>query len=111
MAFDFEAFKKALTSDAFDWKKHALQRVDQRHLRQDQVVKALLKGEIIEDYPSDYPLPRALVLARIGRMPFHAVVAYDKERDFGYIVTVYLPDLDHFLADHKTRKKRNAQEE
>jgi hypothetical protein len=111
MGFDFAGFRRSLANDDFAWQQHALQRLDERNLRQGQVVKALMASEVIEDYPQDYPFPSALVLGWIGRKPVHAVVAYDSERGFGYIVTVYFPDAENFLPDYRTRRQDHAPED
>ena len=44
------------------WTSHILQRMFRRGISMDEVVSALTNGEIIEQYPSDYPFPSCLVL-------------------------------------------------
>jgi hypothetical protein len=44
------------------WTSHILKRIFQRGIRMDDVENALTNGEIIEQYPSDYPFPSCLVL-------------------------------------------------
>jgi hypothetical protein len=39
------------------WTSHILERIFRRDIRTDDVINALIDGEIIEQYPSDYPFP------------------------------------------------------
>jgi len=40
------------------WTSHILERMFRRGIRMDEVVSALTNGEIIEQYPIDYPFPK-----------------------------------------------------
>ncbi len=60
----------------------------------------------IEDYPDDTPYPSALYLGWIKGKPLHVVAALDAVHEWAYIMTAYEPDLEHFEADGKTRRKR-----
>jgi hypothetical protein len=64
----------------------------------------LLAGEVIEEYPSDYPYPSVLLLGKPDEAPLHVVVAFDTEKEILYVITAYYPDDVHFLDDHKTRR-------
>lgn len=88
------------------WRRHVLERIAQRGLRQEQVVNVLLSGEGIEDYPDDSPFPSVLFLGFWNAQPIHVVASFDEENDHAYIITAYEPSLDVFEADHKTRKVR-----
>ena len=44
-------------------------------------------------------------ISPVGR-PVHVVASYDAAERFAYVITVYEPDLEHFEADFRTRKKR-----
>ena len=59
------------------------------------VKSCLLKGEIIEDYPDDFPHPSCLV--------FGYTVNNEK---FIYIITAYFQNTAKFEDDLKTRKGR-----
>lgn len=82
---------------------HALERCRQRGIRQRDIRSCVFSGEIIEQYPDDYPFPSCLIFgyAEDGRV-IH-VVASD-EGTAGRIVTVYFPNLDKFQEDLKTRR-------
>ncbi|MDZ7690979.1 MAG: DUF4258 domain-containing protein [Balneolaceae bacterium] len=87
------------------WQRHALERMMERDIYGNDVKQVLLKGELIEEYVDDHPLPSGLFLGFIGNEPHHVVAAVDREADWCYIVTAYKPDLEHFEPDFKTRRK------
>ena len=43
------------------WTNHIMIRLLQRNITQDDIICALLNGEIIEEYENDYPYPSCLV--------------------------------------------------
>lgn len=71
--------------------RHAAQRMFERGITQADIHAALLNGEIIEDYPTDYPLPSYLLLGYSGSRPLHIVYANTPQGD-QIIITVYEPD-------------------
>ena len=105
MLWDPQAVKLAINDGNIEWHRHALERMMERGISRSEVKKVLLTGEVIEEYPSDYPFPSLLVLGKPEGKPLHVVVAFDKERKLLYIVTAYSPDVLHFLDDYKTRRK------
>ena len=60
LPFDIEAFRFAVRRGRIEWHSHALERMVQRGILRSEVKEVLLRGEIIEEYPKDYPLPSAL---------------------------------------------------
>ncbi len=87
------------------WSKHCLERMNERNISIDDLTRCINEGEIIEDYPDDYPNPSCLVfgLNTAGRY-LHAVVGTDGK--ILYIITVYIPNEQKFEKDGKTRKGR-----
>jgi len=73
----------------------------QRNISIDETVYALSNGEIIEQYPDDYPYPSALILAVNGE-PLHVVAGIGG--GCLWIITAYNPTLDKWESDYKTRK-------
>jgi hypothetical protein len=61
-------------------------------------------GEIIEEYPNDYPHPSCLIYGKStsGKV-IHIVVGCDD--DILYMVTAYYPNTEKFESDLKTRKE------
>lgn len=88
---------------------HAQERRFKRGFTRDDVRRVLGTGEVIDEYPTDNPLPSYLVLGWIEdedeRRPVHVVAADDDERDVTYVITVYEPDPDLWTDDF--RRKTN----
>ena len=83
---------------------HAAKRLEQRGIRLTDVINCIHSGEIIEDYPEDYPFPSCLILGnRSTEKPLHAVIGTDGEQL--WIVTAYYPSSEKWLEDLKTRKE------
>lgn len=98
--------KEAISKGRYQWRRHTLERLAERDILQEDVLEAVLQGEPIEDYPDDTPYPSALFLGWVSDRPLHVVAAFDAENHWAYIVTVYIPDQDHFEADYRTRRKK-----
>ncbi len=86
------------------YRVHALQRMFEREISEDDVRKALETGEIIEDYSSEMPEPSRLILAYRGDRPFHLVASENAERDEATIITVYVPTPHRWKRDNRSRK-------
>ena len=66
---------------------------------------ALHAGEIIEDYPDDFPNPSCLIFGyNVNGRILHIVAGCDNINI--YIITAYYPDTKKFEDDLKTRRKR-----
>lgn len=94
-----------VNSGRIRWKRHALERMMERDIFRNDVKPVLLEGELIEEYADDHPFPSGLFLGFTGDKPLHVVAAADIESEWCYVVTAYRPDLLHFEADYKTRKR------
>lgn len=57
-----EEIKKKLLENKVKWRGHASQRMIERDIKRPSVTEAILNGEIIEDYPEDFPFPSCLIL-------------------------------------------------
>jgi len=79
-----------------------MKRIEQRGISQSNVEDVLKTGEIIEDYPNDYPFPSCLMLGR-GNKTLHVVCGVGKDRL--WIVTAYYPNPEKWQDDYKTRKE------
>lgn len=71
---------------------HAVQRMFERNINEDQVRQALDKGKVIKEYPDDKPYPSRLVLGFIADRPIHIVTADDPMTGLSIVITVYVPD-------------------
>jgi hypothetical protein len=68
-----------------------------------EVVAAIMKGEVIEVYPTDRPYQSCLILYT-GADPVHVVAAADTAARICHIITAYRPGLEHFEQDLRTRR-------
>ena len=81
------------------WTDHVQRRITQRGIMRQEVKDAILTGEIIEEYPNDYPFPSCLML---GANCLHVVCGIGA--GILWIITAYRPTSDKWEADLKTRK-------
>ena len=88
------------------WTEHVEKRMAQRNISRRDVKRCIMNGEIIEDYPDDYPYPSCLVFgyAEAERI-LHVVVSIsDGVPRILNIITAYIPDASKFMPDMKTRR-------
>jgi uncharacterized protein DUF4258 len=86
------------------YQRHAVERMAQRGVSEEDVMHVLLTGETIQVYPDDTPFPSELILGWRKRRPLHIVVATDTTRRRKIIVTVYEPHPDQWEADFRRKK-------
>lgn len=84
---------------------HAQERLRQRGIRIKDIENCILTGEIIEQYPDDYPFPSCLIWGYETNNKVLHVVASD-EGSASRIITAYFPDNIKFEDDLKTRRER-----
>ena len=105
MPLDIEKIRSLAASDKIALKRHSILRMRQRKVSAEEIRQALLSGRIIEDYPSDRPLPSGLVLGYTsdGRA-MHAVVAIDEEEPMLWLITVYEPSFSDWEEGFDRRR-------
>lgn len=82
---------------------HAAERFRQRGIKVKDIRNAVKTGEIIEQYPDDYPYPSCLLMGvSVKAQPLHVVMS--DEGNASRIITAYFPDADKWESDLKTRK-------
>jgi len=86
------------------YKRHAIERMKQRKIREETVECALSSGETIKVYADDTPYPSELILYWDGLRPLHIVVATDFVDRVKYIVTVYDPYQNEWIGDFRRKK-------
>ena len=83
---------------------HAAKRLEQRGILLNDIINCINSGEIIEQYPSDYPYPSCLILGlTVENRHLHVVIGSDEE--IIWIITAYYPDTHKWNNDVKTRRK------
>lgn len=102
---DLSIIRELCTLRKIQFTEHALKRAVERNINLEKdVLPALLNGEIIEEYPDDYPYKSYLVLGvTIAQKCIHVVCAIGE--DVLWIITEYSPDEEVWENDFKTRKK------
>lgn len=86
---------------------HAQERMRQRGIKQRDVRHCIVTGEVIEQYPDDFPYPSCLIFGYSENGNVLHVVASD-EGTMGRIITAYIPDTEKFEPDLKTRRERKS---
>lgn len=101
---NIEILQKLCERGKIKWTLHALKRIRERGIKSSDVLEWIKHGEIIEDYPHDRPLHSCLIYGIAGAKHLHSVVSRDGETL--YIITAYIPNLNEWENDYKTRKER-----
>lgn len=85
---------------------HADEEADADKLKLDAIYFSVLHGEIIEDYPNDKPYPSCLIFGRtLESEPVHSVWAYNDQKQWAVLITVYRPDPNLWIDWRERRKK------
>jgi hypothetical protein len=96
-----DGIRKLVLAGQFEFTVHARERMAERGVSTEDLISLIINGEMIEDYPDDFPYPSTLILGYILGAPFHVVAA--KGSNLVKIVTVYRADEETWL-NHRTRK-------
>lgn len=101
---DIFVLRELFRGSAIKWSAHCLERMQERDISREDVLVCVDQGEIIEDYPDDYPFPSCLIFGHtIAKKVIHVVVGTDGNS--AYVITAYYPSTSKFEADLKTRKR------
>ena len=102
---DIIDFKKFCSESKIRWTTHGLKRIQSRDILRDDVKNCIMNGEIIEEYPDDYPYPSALIFgSKITGEIIHVVCGLDE--NILYFITAYEPTTEKFFEDLKTRRNK-----
>ena len=100
---EIERLRKYFSDDKIFATAHASERFRQRGINIRDIRNAINGGEIIEQYPDDYPYPSCLILGENLRgEKIHAVLS--DEGTSSRIITAYFPDIEKWSADFKMRR-------
>jgi hypothetical protein len=104
MELNLDDLRKICVLENIEITVHAAKRLEQRNISLKDVISCISNGEIIEQYPDDYPYPSCLILGlAINQEYLHVVIGSDM--DTIWIVTAYYPNPDKWESDFKTRKE------
>lgn len=100
---EIEKIREYFLEDKIFVTEHAAERFHQRNIKIKDIRNAVNFGEIIEQYPNDYPYPSCLILGKsFGGKNLHVVLS--DEGNASRIITAYFPDADKWNEDFKTRR-------
>lgn len=85
------------------YRQHAIKRMFECGITEIDINEALANGKVIEDYPTDYPLPSCLWLGYIGNRPIHIVFADNHQTGERIIITAYEPNSNQWSSDFTQR--------
>jgi len=94
-----------MNSHPIIYRIHAMQRMFERRVPEENVRQVLQSGEMIEDYSEEMPFPSRLISGRRGDRPLHVVVAENTKEDETIVITVYEPDPSQWKSGSRDRKK------
>jgi hypothetical protein len=102
----FEDIANALRARRVRITDHADEEAQADSLSFDEIYTSVIQGEIIEDYPDDYPLPSCLILGQsFAGVAIHSVWAYNPASQWAVLITVYRPDPQRWI-DGRTRRQK-----
>ena len=96
--------QRGVLAGPFGYAVHGDEKRDEREISREEVVEAILSGEIIEDYPTHHYGPLCLILGWTAAVrPLHVLASVAIRPR---IVTVYEPDPERWERDLKTRRPK-----
>ena len=105
MAIDIQKLQDYYNDDMILISDHAAMRCKQCGIKKKDIRNAVNNGEIIEQYPDDYPFPSCLILGKTYSNEWLHVVMSD-EGSMSRIITAYYPDKEKWTDDLKKRKEQ-----
>lgn len=104
MELNIDELRKICIPENIELTMHAAKRLEQRGISINDVICCIMNGEIIEQYPTDYPYSSCLILGITVNDKFlHTVIGSNLSQL--WIVTAYYPDINKWSSDFKTRKE------
>ena len=102
---DIGTLREYFSNDTIVISEHAQNRCRERGIKQKDIRNCIMTGEIIEQYPDDFPFPSCLIFGYTVNNKIIHVVASD-EGTMSRIITAYYPDTLKFEDDLRTRRER-----
>jgi len=102
---DWEVVFAIFRQRLYDVSAHAEAKLAERDIAHDEIEQAMINPTLLEDYPIDKYGPSCLILGFTAEnRPLHVVLAYPPGVK---IITAYVPSLDEWESDYKTRKAKS----
>ena len=103
---DIKLLRKLNKPEQIAVTEHARQRLLERGITINDIIRCIAEGEIIKQYGDDKPFPSCLILGMAVNDSYtHVVVSHDDT--FIYLITAYYPDAQTWEPDFKTRRERS----
>ncbi len=99
---DLEEIRKLLNDEKFIISDHARVRMFQRNVTTEEINEIIVNGEIIENYPDNFPCPSVLILGLKKGKSLHIVAAQCENHV--RIITVYEPDEEKWVEFRKRKE-------
>lgn len=87
------------------YRLHAVRRMFERSISENEVEKILQVGKVICEYHEDTPYPSFLILGWSGERPIHVVAAKDTDEGISIVITVYEPSLEEWKSGFVERRQ------
>lgn len=100
---DIETLREYYQQDKVLMTQHSSERCREREIMKKDIRNVVMTGEIIEQYPEDFPFPSCLIYGFSSDNKVIHVVMSD-EGESSRIITAYFPDITKWEDDFKTRK-------
>ncbi|MBO6215541.1 MAG: DUF4258 domain-containing protein [Lachnospiraceae bacterium] len=101
---DIKRIRDYYKKDSVYVTEYASERFRQRGIKARDIREAVANGEIIEQYPEDYPFPSCLICGMDkNRKVLH--ICMSDEGTSSRIITAYYPDEDRWSDDYRKRKE------
>lgn len=101
---DIQEIRKLCEADSIRWTDHVVKRLIKRGITRLAVKQAISNGDVIEDYPDDYPYPSCLVLGTFDKSESLHVVCGIGDGEL-WIITAYIPNPEEWTDGFRVRKE------
>ena len=103
---NLDDLRKLCENGSVAWSVHALERLQERGISKSDVMNAIYRGKIIEQYPDAFPYPACLILGvSVNEQIVHVVCG--SNGSIVKIITAYIPDDEKFDESGEKRKEQN----
>ena len=103
---DVQKIRTLVRAEKYEFSIHAEREREADRITAAEFERALVRCDLIEDYPNDPRGPSCLVLGFAGDRPIHAVCAIKGEPEEILIITVYDPSKRPEKWTDKYRKRK-----
>ena len=101
---DIENLRRYALEEMIVATNHAAKRFSEREINMEDIYNAINSGEIIEQYPDDFPYPSCLILGNdLQGEKIHVVLS--DEAIASRVITAYRPNPAKWSEDFKIRRQ------